>query len=164
LELLPESHAIINQIFSTHADPGEYDLYGTSLYGVSEIIRAAKAPEILANGDFKQFGEFMKISHDGDRISGTSFEKKGETIEFESGSYACSTNRIDALCDLMNSTEGVWGSSLAGAGLGGCVLILVDKNKTEFVMNRLNTEFYDKLGLERSAFVCFPSNGSKVIY
>ena len=52
LELLPESHAIINQIFSTHADPGEYDLYGTSLYGVSEIIRAAKAPEILANGDF----------------------------------------------------------------------------------------------------------------
>ena len=164
LELLPESHTIINQIFSTHSDPGEYDLHGTSLYGISEIIRADKAPEILSNGDFRQFGEFMKISHDGDRISGQAFEKKGDSIEFESGSYACSTNRIDMLCDLMNSTDGVWGSSLAGAGLGGCVLILADKNKTEFVMNKLNAEFYDKLGLERSAFVCFPSDGSKVIY
>ena len=62
----------------------------------------------------------------------------------------------------MNSTEGVLGSELAGAGLGGCVLVLVRKEYEEAVMKRLNEEFYDKLGLPRSAFVCNPSDGSKV--
>jgi galactokinase len=163
--LLPDSHERLDEIFSTHADPGEYDLYGTALFGVSEIARAAIAPELLAKSDFRRFGEFMMISHDGDRISGTpSGRNAGDGLEYRCGSYACSTKRIDELCDLMNSTDGVWGSELSGAGLGGCVLVLVDKEKTDAVMNRLNTGFYDKNGLERSAFVCNPSDGSKVFY
>jgi galactokinase len=64
----------------------------------------------------------------------------------------------------MNATDGVWGSELAGAGLGGCVLILVDKEKTGDVMRRLNEEFYDRNGLPRSAFVCSPAEGSKIYY
>lgn len=164
-ELLPDSHGRLEEIFSSHADPGEYDLYGTALFGVSEIARAAIAPELLAKFDFRSFGEFMKISHDGDRVCGTPAGKmSGDGLEYRCGSYACSTNRIDGLCDLMNSTDGVWGSELSGAGLGGCVLVLVDKAKTDSVMQRLNTEFYDKNGLERSAFVCNPSDGSKVFY
>ena len=164
LRLLPESHQRLQEIFSTHADPGSYDLYGTSLFGISEIVRAALAPELLAKGDFEAFGGLMKISHDGDRVSGNPFERKGDGIQFESGSYACSTARIDGLCDLLNSIDGVWGSSLAGAGLGGCVIVLVDRKKTDSVMQRINAEFYDKLGLPRSAFVCNPSDGSKVYY
>jgi galactokinase len=106
----------------------------------------------------------MKISHDGDRVSGAFFAGKGGALEYEHGDYACSTPRIDALCDLMNNTDGVWGSELAGAGLGGCVLILVDRAKTESIMKRLNEEFYDRNGLERSAFVCTPCDGSKIYY
>ena len=162
--LLPESHAKLNEIFATHADPGEYDLFGTSLFGVSEIVRASIAPAILANREYEKFGELMKISHDGDRVSGSVAEKKGEGLEYECGSYSCSTRRIDGLCDLMNSTDGVLGSELAGAGLGGCVLVLVRKDRTDAVLDRLNSEFYDRLGLERAAFVCNPSDGSRVFY
>jgi len=164
LKLLPESHEKLKEIFSTHADPGEYDLYGTALFGVSEIVRAAKTPKLLESREFTRFGEMMKISHDGDRVSGIPAEKKGTGLEYECGAYACSTQRIDALCDLMNSTDGVLGSQLAGAGLGGCVLILVENDKAESVLLRLNEEFYDRLNLPRSAFVCKPSEGSKVIY
>jgi N-acetylgalactosamine kinase len=164
LDILPESHARLESVFATHADPGEYDLYGTALFGVSEIVRASLAPALLEKGDFRGFGEFMKISHDGDRVSGEFSVRKGASLEFEYGSYACSTPRIDALCDLMNATDGVWGSELAGAGLGGCVLILVDKEKTGDVMRRLNEEFYDRNGLPRSAFVCSPAEGSKIYY
>ena len=164
LKLLPESHARLEEIFSTHADPGTYDLYGISLFGVSEVVRAALAPKLLANGDFREFGDLMKISHDGDRVSGRTFPKKGEGLQYESGSYACSTPRIDGLCDLLNSTEGVHGSALAGAGLGGCVIVLVDREKTDSVMKRINEDFYDRNGLPRSAFVCNPSDGSKVYY
>ena len=108
----------------------------------------------------------MKISHDGDRVGGITHtpDSRGEGLAYECGSYACSTPRIDALCDLMNSTEGVLGSELSGAGLGGCVLILVEKDKTQAVMDRLNKDFYDKLNLPRSAFVCRPADGSKVFY
>ena len=55
-------------------------------------------------------------------------------------------------------------SELSGAGLGGCVLILVEKEKTDAVMDRLNREFYDRLGLPHAAFVCCPSSGSRVFY
>jgi N-acetylgalactosamine kinase len=164
LKLLPESHEKLKEIFSSHADPGEYDLYGTALFGVSEILRAAIAPKLLDGREFVQFGDLMKISHDGDRISGIPAEKKGTGLEYECGAYACSTQRIDALCDLMNSTDGVLGSQLAGAGLGGCVLILVENDKAESVLKRLNEEFYDRLNLPHSAFICKPSEGSKVIY
>ncbi len=164
LAMLPESHARLNEVFATHADPGEYDLYGTALFGVSEIARAAIAPELLAAGDVKTFGRMMKISHDGDRVSGTPMPKKGGTLTEECGAYACSTPRIDALCDMMNATEGVLGSELSGAGLGGCVLILVERDRTSAVMDKLNHEFYDRLGLPRSAFVCSPAQGSKVFY
>ena len=117
-----------------------------------------------------RFGELMKISHDGDRVSGVRFAAEHDSnrislgLEDECGSYACSTPRIDALCDLMNATDGVIGSELSGAGLGGCVLILTEKAKTSAVMERLNRDFYDKLGLPRSAFVCNPSEGSRVFY
>ena len=164
LAMLPESHTRLYEIFATHADPGEYDLYGTALFGVSEIARAALAPELLACGDFKAFGRMMKISHDGDRVSGTPMAVKGDSLAEEYGAYACSTPRIDALCDMMNETEGVQGCERSGAGLGGCVLILVEKEKTDAVMEKLNIEFYDRLGLPRSAFVCSPAQGSKVFY
>ena len=164
LAMLPESKARLDEIFSTHADPGEYDLYGTALFGASEIARADLAPDVLSRGDFKVFGRMMKISHDGDRVSGTPLCGKGTSLAEECGAYACSTPRIDALCNMMNRTDGVLGSELSDAGLGGCVLILVEKAKTDSVMEKLNRDFYDKLGLPRSAFVCHPAQGSKVFY
>ena len=90
--------------------------------------------------------------------------KKGGTLTEECGAYACSTPRIDALCDMMNATEGVLGSELSGAGLGGCVLILVERDRTSAVMDKLNHEFYDRLWMPRSAFVCIPAQGFKVFY
>jgi N-acetylgalactosamine kinase len=167
LRMLPEIKTRLEAIFATHADPGQYDLHGVAAYGVSEIVRAEMAPRLLAEGRFEEFGELMKISHDGDRVSGaksTAGVAPGAGLERDCGVYACSTARIDEMCDLMNSTDGVYGSSIAGAGLGGCVLVLVDRSKAASVMDRLNREFYDRLSLPRSAFVCNPSGGSRVVF
>jgi galactokinase len=88
----------------------------------------------------------------------------GAGLERDCGAYACSTPRIDAMCDLLNSTPGVYGSAIAGAGLGGCVLALVDRARADAVMERLNREFYGCNSLPCSAFVCDPSEGSAVFY
>lgn len=116
---------------------------GVATFGVKECRRAEACLELLRNGDYEGLGRMMRESHDGDRIG------KGE--------YECSTRKIDALCDRLNATPGVLGSQLVGAGLGGCVIALVQADKAESVIADLSRDGY-------SAFVCTPSRGSAVEY
>ena len=112
-------------------------------------------------------GEMMKTSHDGDRVvwpEGHSRTAQGDSPVSWHGAYACSTPRIDALCDLLDAAPGVYGAQLVGAGLGGCVVALVEKAKAESVLALLGREYYAKNGLPPAAFVCVPSAGSGVRY
>ncbi len=170
--LLPEYKDRINQIFKSHADPGIYDLRGVSLFGVSECARAEKCMELLNEGMYKELGELMKTSHDGDRVNGCrvsdemldELSKENADISLQCGTYDCSTEKIDYLCDLLNSTDGVLGSELVGAGLGGCVVALVEKSKAEEIVSVINEKYYDKFGFEKGANICSASYGSKVIF
>ncbi len=164
--MLPESGEFLARIFSTHADPGFYALRDVAEYGVSEIARSASFMDVLASGDFERLGRMMKVSHDGDRVvwpAGGPSDAGGDPAEWH-GAYACSTPRIDGLCDLLNSTPGVYGAQLVGAGLGGCVVALVAKERADAVLETLARDFYGKLGLPPAAFVCVPSAGSGVRY
>lgn len=82
------------------------------------------------------------------------------------GAYDCSTERIDGLCDLLNATDGVLGSELVGAGLGGCVIALVEKTKAkaENIIGLLNREYYNKYNCEHAANVYVASPGSVVLF
>ena len=117
-------------------------------------------------------GELMKKSHDGDRLTGLRvtdemldklFEENAD-ISLQCGAYDCSTEEIDYLCDVLNETDGVLGSELVGAGLGGCVVALVEKAKAESIISVINEKYYDKYGFERSANDYSSSHGSKVIF
>ncbi len=164
--LLPESGEYLDRLFSTHADPGFYALRDVAEYGVSEIARSASFMDVLASGDFVRLGEMMRTSHDGDRVSWPNGQSAAEGLDPSEwhGAYACSTSRIDSLCDLLSSTPGVYGAQLVGAGLGGCVVALVARDRADSVLERLAGEFYAPLGLAPSAFVCVPSAGSGVKY
>lgn len=113
---------------------------GVATFGVKECRRAEQCLELLKRGDMSALGAMMKESHDGDRLG------KGE--------YECSTVRIDALCDRLDAFPGVLGAQLVGAGLGGCVIALVKTSAVESLLAELKPEF--------KAFVCVPSEGSKV--
>ena len=167
LKLLPESGEFLETVFATHADPGVYRLRDVAEYGVSEIARSARFMDMLAAGDYVRLGEMMKTSHDGDRVvwpEGKPVPGAGDTPDAWHGAYACSTPRIDGLCDLLDGAPGVYGAQLVGAGLGGCVVALVEKSKAEAVLALLGKEYYAKNGLPPSAFVCVPSAGSGVRY
>ena len=163
--LLPESGEFLDRLFSTHADPGSYALRAVAEYGVSEIARSSLFMDALDSGDFVRVGAMMKTSHDGDRVvwsAGMASAGRGDDPSGWTGAYACSTPRIDGLCDMLCSTPGVYGAQLVGAGLGGCVVALVEKNSAQAVLERLAVEFYGPLGVEPAAFVCVPSAGSGV--
>lgn len=168
---LPEYRDTVERIFSNHADCGNYDLRGIALYGVSECVRAKKFIETLEKGA-DETGKMMKISHNGDRITGFAADdgildgyilSNADPSELY-GAYACSSERLDELVDLFDGTDGVYGASLVGAGLGGCVIALVDENSADSVIEALNMSYYDKYGLEHMAYVCRASGGSAVIY
>ena len=172
LKDLPEYNEKILKLFDTHKDPGVYDLRGVTLYGVSECVRAKRFIDLLENSKYEEIGEMMKISHNGDRLTGLKITDEyldnliinDVDVALTYGAYACSTEKIDYLCDLLNSCDGVLGSQLVGAGLGGCVVALVEKEKANGIIDIINKDYYDKFEYNRSANVYLSSNGSKVIY
>ena len=172
VKALPEYSARISQIFASHADPGFYDLRGVTMFGVAECMRSKKCMDCLACGNYQALGEMMKISHDGDRLVDDHLSDRRleelAALEFDvsriGGGYNCSTERIDALCDLLNATPGVLGSQIVGAGLGGCIVALVEKSAAPAVLEVLGRDYYDKFSFPHSANVFVPSSGSAVIF
>lgn len=170
--LLPEYSDRINQIFQSHADPGVYELRGVSLYGISECVRADRCMELLREGKYGELGEMMKISHNGDRLTGLRVTDEmldklmanNSDVALEYGAYDCSTDKIDYLCDVLNDTDGVLGSELVGAGLGGCVIALVEKSKADSIISVINEKYYDKYGFDHAAHVYSASHGSVVLF
>ncbi len=170
--LLPEYKESLDKIFATHADPGIYDLRGVALYGVSECVRSDAFMKVLDGGDYPLLGKMMKISHDGDRIRKVSITdgvldaliETDADASLQCGAYGCSTEQIDYLCDVLDRTDGVLGSEIVGAGLGGCVIALVEKAKADDIIAVINREYYDKYGYEHTAGVYSASDGSCVIY
>lgn len=169
---LSELKGKLDKLFATHVEPDKYDIRGLALFGVSECIRAERFLSVIKTGDYKALGEMMKISHDGDRIKDfnisdeyiKSLMKNDTPLELVSGDYGCSTVQIDELCDLLNSCDGVVGSELVGAGLGGCVVAIIKKDQAEKIVDTINKKYYDKYEYKRGAGVYTPASGSCVLY
>ena len=69
-EILSKEHReLLETNFATHADPQVYHPRGVLLYGVAEIQRSRMCVDLLQAGQIDTFGQLMKISHDGDRVS-----------------------------------------------------------------------------------------------
>lgn len=170
--LLPEYKQRLSEIFSNHKDPKVYELRNVTLYGISECERAEQFMEVLKSEDYTALGNMMKISHNGDRlgvesVSDAHLEQliaNNTPFETEYGSYACSTPEIDYLCDVLNATDGVLGSEIVGAGLGGCVIALIEKAKAESIIDVVNRDYYDRYGFTHAANVYSASSGSSVIF
>lgn len=54
------------------------------------------------------------------------------------GAYACSLPELDRIVDLARTVPGVEGAQLAGAGLGGCVMVLVQQPHTRDLLAFMN--------------------------
>lgn len=175
--------------FASHKDPGEYDIRGVLLFGISEMERSKFCVDYLENGKIDLFGELMKISHDGDRVYAAGSDGKYYKLKSictddyinkqianlisenpekvlraqlyqQSGEYGCSTEEIDRMVDIACSVKGVAGAQIAGAGLGGCVMILVRKENADEVKNALIKKYYRPAGLKPAILPCITTEGA----
>ncbi len=161
---------------------GRYDLRGVALFGLSEMIRSERFAGVIGDGDLQQVSEMMRLSHDGDRrcrydADGRRHRHMVRTDDAtlvrlaaanaplvnQCGRYACSTDAIDYLVDLAAATEGTIGGQLAGAGLGGCMMILTQANALKPLLKRLRDDFYTPRELPTTTYVCTPVAGAGLL-
>ena len=187
-----ENHTQIKRISASHKAPEHYNIRAIMMYGVAECLRADLCKGLFTANKIKSFGQMMNISHNGDRVasydangachdydaslpdstlleliedlaSEDSAKAHAAQIENQPGGYACSTPEIDFIVDTALKVKGVIGAQLSGAGLGGCVMILVEDVAVNALMSKLEDAYYTPRGLEPGMTVCVPVKGSGVL-
>lgn len=157
------------------------------VYGLSECLRSRKCTDIILEGNMPGFGALMNISHDGDRVvrwtgpdTSEAFhadysdksiadliQRTGDAeknlLMLQSGSYRCSIPEIDKMVDLSLSVKGVYGAQISGAGLGGCMMAVMEESAYENLEERLRTQYYEPLNLEPEIFISYPSERSSPV-
>jgi N-acetylgalactosamine kinase len=150
----------LERLFLSHEAPAEgYAVRAVVLFGLSEMARARRCLALLKANDANGLGRLMNISHDGDRVSretsrrtwrrvsadGTEGllaawgQQEGDDADLAelSGDYGCSLPALDRIVDIARRQPGVEGAQLAGAGLGGCIMVLVQKSHTGSLLKTL---------------------------
>jgi N-acetylgalactosamine kinase len=158
----------LKKLFLTHDDPGQYDLIGTLLFGISECSRSEFFNEILESYDLEKIGKCIAVSHNGDRLNKskinlTNFIEYNVPMVDIPGNYDCSTENIDQMVDIANAIPGVIGAQLAGAGMGGNIVVLVKENSAEDVLTELNQKYYTRNNIPFDAHICVPISGASIM-
>jgi N-acetylgalactosamine kinase len=191
-EALPDQRNRLHQLYGTHAHPaGGYLVRQVCLYGLAECQRSKMAVEKLKAGDVKGFGELMNLSHEGDRVtrivggkrvpkiytlpddrlreliadlrSGDPARINAACLYRQPGGYLVSCPEGDELVDIARGVEGVLGARLVGAGLGGCVAVLVRCDQVEELVRTVKARYYEPRRLAPAIEVCTPIEGSGVL-
>jgi len=188
LRQLPESREKMQRVFRSHDEPAEgYPIRQVCIYGVAECIRADMVPTCLRRGDVTQFGELMSLSHDGDRLtraldgrrvptdnaypderidalirdleSGDPRRIEKARLWRQPGGYNVSLPEVDELVDIALATPGVGGAGLVGAGMGGCIVAIVQSEQAQTLIDNLTRQYYDARHVVPKAEVIKPVGG-----
>jgi N-acetylgalactosamine kinase len=175
LRLLSEREREIRRIFQTHEESVDgYPIRQICLYGIAECMRADMVPHCLKSGDMKRFGELMNISHDGDRVtrcigdhrlpidnrcpnerldalirdleSGVPERMERARLWRQPGGYGVSVPEVDKLVDIALATPGVLGAGLVGAGMGGCIVAVIESGHVGTLIENLAQQYYNARG------------------
>jgi N-acetylgalactosamine kinase len=188
--ILSSEHAqLLKTNFASHNEPPHYDIRGVLLFGAAEIMRSKICIDYLERGEVDKFGMLMKISHEGDRVAKLGEDSQYHPFEAQSsdqylnnlitdlasedpmrvlnaqlymqpGSYACSTKEIDSMVDIACSVPGVAGAQIAGAGLGGCIMILAQKESIDPLHKALVGQYYRPNNLAPAIMNCITVEGA----
>ncbi len=170
----------------------KYPIRSVVLYGLAECDRAARFTRLLRDNRIPEIGRLMNVSHDGDRVSKLNRSSnimeeylfktdnsaildlidKLESGDFElveqaqlynlPGAYGCSLEDIDFMVDSALQVSGVYGAQLAGAGLGGCMMVLVKQEALDNLQQALAKAYYEPRNRPCRMLVCRPIAGAGV--
>jgi len=173
-------------------DDGLYPIRGVVLFGLAEMERAKRFAAEMKAGRIEELGLMMNISHDGDRVisiaadgserpyraptsndyiigliddleSGNLDRARLAQLQGQPGSYHCSLPEIDRMVHISLQTKGVVGAQLAGAGLGGCMMVLAHRDAVSNLVTNLTQHYYQPHAKAPKILVCRPVAGCDVL-
>ena len=124
--------------------PEHFEQYAPLLSGVifkrarhvvSENARTFAAASALQSGDMQLLGRLLTESH-----------------ASLSSDYEVAGHALDTLAELCMHQPGCLGARLTGAGFGGCLIALWDKEHAEVSLQRVARSYYRALGLKMDYF------------
>jgi N-acetylgalactosamine kinase len=192
--MLPDQSELLHQLFHTHQEPiNGYRVRAVCLFGLSECVRSRLYAPSLQQADMEMVGELMYTSHDGDRTfsydtagharpwdnpvddlymqrliadvaSGDPEREAQAQLWKQPGGYACSCEELDHLVDIARTVQGVVGANLTGAGLGGCILVLVRNESVDQLIETMDNQYYSPRKLQPATMVCSAVGGAGRIW
>ncbi len=171
----------------------QYPIRGVALYGLAEMERAKHFAGAMKEDRIEYVGRLMNISHDGDRVISIDIEgnetpyraptsndyilnliqdlESGDLervsraqLQWQPGSYHCSLPEIDRMVHISLQTEGIAGAQLAGAGLGGCMMVFAHRDAVSNLIHNLTERYYGPQAKPPAVLICRPVAGSNVLF
>jgi N-acetylgalactosamine kinase len=167
-----------------------YRVRDVCLYGLAEMTRSERLAAYLRAGDIENVGMLVDMSHEGDRVTqydefsderipvdtglpdeeieglivaceiDDEFMGEATDLAQQPGGYACSSPALDELVDLAHEVPGVIGAGLIGAGIGGCVEIIVENDAIDELRSMLIDGYYEPNNREPFIEVMRPVDGA----
>ena len=109
---------------------------------ISENDRTLVAADAIRNQELSTFGDLMTASHASLRDD-----------------FEVSCPELDLLVDIALDVEGVYGARLTGAGFGGCMVALVEKQAVDRLIEAIETNYALVTGRQASIYICRASAG-----
>jgi len=110
---------------------------------IKENQRVLEGTEMLKRGDMHGFGRLMHLSH---------YSLKED--------YEVSCPELDCMVELAESTEGVVGARMTGAGFGGCTVNIVHRDKAEEAQKSISSRYNKEMGVEPEIYLTSPAEGA----
>lgn len=114
-------------------------------YIIEENERVVQFADALKINDVNRLGELLYASHHGLRYD-----------------YEVSCSELDLLIELTRKYEAVKGARLMGGGFGGCIIGIVEEDKTDLIVNSIMKEYQVKTGIKPESFFVNASDGAEV--
>ncbi len=73
--------------------------------------------------------------------------------------FEVSCPELDLLVDIALDVKGVYGARLTGAGFGGCMVALVEKQAVDNLVHTIETNYPSVTGRQAAAYICRASAG-----
>ena len=123
----------------------ENTLHKRAKHVVHECNRVNQSIDLMKDNHLIEFGNLMKASHASLRDL-----------------YEVSTPELDLLVSIASDIQGCYGARLTGAGFGGCIVSLVEKEAVNKFVQELEFTYHTKTAKEVETYVCNASDGVTV--
>lgn len=133
------------KMLDKYVKPKDIDVYQKCRFVVEENERVLMAVEQLKSGNLRGLGQAMFETHDG-----------------LSRAYRVSCEELDFLVESVKNLPYVLGARMMGGGFGGCTLNIVEENKVNEFIERLEQLYEKEFLIELDAYIVETDDGTKL--